>query len=98
MAACVNDVHSVLPYGHVLALVRRCPAAGTVADLTEALVCSYACLWNQMLACSCVGTLWDVSLFVFPSVWQRFRDRAMKTERLMIASVAQVPDCCGIPK
>ena len=98
MAACVNDVLSVLPYGHVLALVRRCPDACTVTDLTEALVNFYACLWNQMLACSCAGTPWDVSLFVFPSVWQRFRNRAMKTERLMISSAANVPECCGTPK
>ena len=79
-------------------LVASCPDAGTVTALTEALVSLYAGLWNQILACSCAGTPWGMSLFVSPSFWQRFRNRATKTERLMLASVANVPDCCGIPK
>ena len=78
--------------------MASCPDAGTVTALTEALVSFYAGLWNQILACSCAGTPWGMSLFVSPSFWQRFRNRAMKTERLMLASVANVPDCCGTPK
>ena len=38
-------------------LEARCPDTGTATNLAEALVCFYAGLWNQVLACSCAGTL-----------------------------------------